>query len=1010
MDNTFNLDETTGIDEPLIAGTYRLIGKMGSGGGGIVYLGEHIRLGKRVVLKADKRPITTKPEVLRREVDALKNLSHTYIPQVYDFIVENDIVYTVMDYIDGESFDRPLARGERYTQAEVVEWAQQLLEAIEYLHAQPPYGILHADIKPANIMRTPQGDVRLIDFNIALALGEEGAVAVGRSFGYASPEHYGQGLSGSNSIQADEPSYINTILDPTMRSPSSSGSSGSSTSKKVLLDKRSDIYSLGATLYHLLSGERPQGGVAEVKPLSAKSINPEVAIIIAKAMNPNPDQRWQSATEMLQAFRQLRENDPRVKRHKRRIITSVAISVFLLLLGGYTAFYGQRLMVEQEAILAMQILEEEAAIAIQQAEDEAALASQQAEEAASVAQQAEEEAYFAQREAELQAALVFAGLSGTALQNGDIASAINYALAALPTEDNAFTPPLTAEAQFALAGALGIYDISDGFKSHGIIELPSAPFYVTLSPNGRVAAFVHASGVSLHDTYTAELIALLPGGTSALSQAVFLNDNTLIYAGQVVRAFDISSRQELWAGGNATAIAVSANGTRVATIYRDSSYARIYNAATGELLYIMDFNGKHQHVVVNDVFANPNNNLLALNEDGTWLGVSFACGSLWIYDLTEAEYHIDIFDNGSGFLRYSGGFYGSHFAFSATQQGESVFAVICTVEIEQTGGFSSASPFNVLVDNYGVAVQTQNILVRIHPVTGVQTALVTTAENITGFATSSTHTVISIRDGFLFFDDNAQHLSSHENNHDTAFVQVAGEMALLGSRDTPIVRIMRLENHADANVFSFDPSLDLVEARISADRTTIMLFTFNRFRLFNIAYGEMIAEVVIPNAAQVFDQQFHRSGMDSYLEVIFNDGWRKFYCAMSGDLLREYMGDLPDLTFFEEFFTDTLHITSELHGVPRAYCIVTGDFVRELERDAYLTYVTQAGDYIVTQYITARGYVFGVLLNANGEALAYLPHLVDVKGTSLFFKYPTGNVRESRIFHINELIEFARSH
>ena len=996
MEN-FNVSEITGFDTPLIAGTYRLIGKMGSGGGGIVYLGEHIRLGKRVVLKADKRPLTTRPEVLRREVDALKNLSHTYIPQVYDFVVENDIVYTVMDYIDGESFDRPLERGERYTQAEVVEWAQQLLEAIEYLHSQPPYGILHADIKPANIMRTPQGDVRLIDFNIALALGEEGAVAVGRSFGYASPEHYGQSLTGSKNIHANEPSYINTILDPSIRTPSSSASSGSSSSKKVLLDKRSDIYSLGATLYHLLSGERPQNGAIEVKPLSTKSINPQVANIIAKAMNPDPDQRWQSATEMLNAFRQLRENDPRVKRHKRRVIASVAVSVLLLLLGGYTAFHGQRLMVEQETMLAMQILEEEAA-----------LAAQQAEEANLAAQQAEEEAYLAQREAELQAALVFASLSGVALQSGDIAAAIGYALAALPTEDNAFAPPLTAEAQFALTGALGIYDLSDGFKSHRTIELPSAPFYVALSPNGRTSAFVHASGVSLFDTYAAEHIALLPGGTSALSEAVFVSDTKLIYAGQVIRAFDIATRQELWTGGNATAIALSGNGAMVATVYRNSTYARVYNTATGDLLHIIDFDGKHQHVIVNDVFANPNNNLLALNEDGTWLGVSFACGSLWIYDLTEAADHIDIFDDESGFTRFSGGFFGNYFAFSATKPGDSVFAVVCTVEIEQTGGFSSASPFNVVVDSYGIAVQTQNLLVRIHPVTGVQTALVTTPENITGFAASSTHTVISTRDDFLFFDSSAQHLSSHENNHDTTFVQIAGEMALLGSRDTPIVRIMRLQNHADANIFTFDPSLDLVEARISADRATIMFFTFNRFRLFNMMTGEMTTEVAIPNAAQVFDQQFHRSGMDSYLEVTFNDGWRQFYCATNGALLREYMGDLPDLTFFEEFFTDTLHITSELHGVPRAYCIVTGDFMRELERDAYLTYVTQAGDYIVTQYITARGYVFGILLNANGESLAYLPHLVDVKGNSLFFKYPTGNVRESRIFHINELIELAR--
>ena len=83
-----------------------MLGKLGSGGGGNVYLARHIRLDKKVVLKADKRKITTPPELLRREVDVLKNLRHPNIPQVYDFFVENDTVYTVMDYIQGESLDK----------------------------------------------------------------------------------------------------------------------------------------------------------------------------------------------------------------------------------------------------------------------------------------------------------------------------------------------------------------------------------------------------------------------------------------------------------------------------------------------------------------------------------------------------------------------------------------------------------------------------------------------------------------------------------------------------------------------------------------------------------------------------------------------------------------------------------------------------------------------------------------------------------------------------------------
>ena len=179
------------MENKVIASAYEIIKEIGAGGGGIVYLGRHIRLNKDIVLKADKRSLTKNPDDLRREVDALKNLSHTYIPQVYDFVREDGIVYTVMDYIRGESLDKYLKSGERFPQKQMVKWSCQLLEALAYLHNYPPYGILHSDIKPANIMVTPQGDIRLIDFNIAQVLEGEGAVRVGRSRGYASPEHYG---------------------------------------------------------------------------------------------------------------------------------------------------------------------------------------------------------------------------------------------------------------------------------------------------------------------------------------------------------------------------------------------------------------------------------------------------------------------------------------------------------------------------------------------------------------------------------------------------------------------------------------------------------------------------------------------------------------------------------------------------------------------------------------------------------------------------------------------------
>lgn len=121
------------------------------------------------------------------------------------------------------------------------------------------------------------------------------------------------------------------------------------------------------------------------------------------------------------------------------------------------------------------------------------------------------------------------------------------------------------------------------------------------------------------------------------------------------------------------------------------------------------------------------------------------------------------------------------------------------------------------------------------------------------------------------------------------------------------------------------------------------------------------------------------------------------------------MEEKPNLDLYEEFFTDTLRIESPLHGTPAAYNRKTGKLVRQLEEDAYLTYVTQAGENIVVQYVTADGYCFGQLLNENCEILADLPYLCDIVGETLIFDYPTGNMRKVRIYNINELIDMAQN-
>jgi serine/threonine protein kinase len=1045
--------------------------EIGSGGGGVVYLGRHMRLDKQVVLKADRRKLNAKPETLRREVDALKNLSHTYIPQVYDFISDGETVYTVMDFIEGESFDRLLKHGERFAQSSVAEWARQLLEALCYLHGRPPHGILHSDIKPANVMLTPQGDIRLIDFNIALALGESGAVAVGRSHGYASPEHYSADfLSGSNTGQSAGPAPCaatdlpetekmedgdKTAPDPRLAETEvlsaqasaapagvfpSSGSSGTTGRKTVVLDVRSDIYGLGATLYHLLTGVRPARNAADVKPLTYGEYSPRIADIINKAMSPDPDLRYQSAEAMLADFRRLHEDDPRTKRQKRGTLRAAVLLTAAFLISGLASFTG-----------------------------------------------------LGQTE-RLQAAYASAEYAADALDAGDVPSALRLALGALPDKTGIFAPPRPARAQETLAAALGVYDLSDGYRPFRTLELPSPPFRIAISENGGMAAAVCADGIAVFRTDTAETVAKLPPAKSALAGAEFIGDSLLVYAGENgLCAYDTAGLKPLWTGRPATEIAVSADGRTVAAVYRDEGFATVYGVADGTEKAVVKFDGRKQRVTVNDTFANPNDNLLALSGDGGMLAVSFDDGSLSVFGLSDGNKLMDLTD-ASEFTHFEGGFSGGFFAFSATGVSDSVFAAVDMREAVQTGGFRSDGYFGVLAGEDGVFVSSDNIVVRIDPETGEQREIAYTEGDVTGFAHDARHTVVATGDGsFAVYDPEEGEISKYNTGAPCDFVRIAGDFALAGGRDTPVLRMVKLESRADARVLVYDASYGHDEARVNADATRAMLFSYYGFRLYDMA-GRLLAETEIPDAALVYDQQYGKksgnlsvlykdalriySGLDGALifeetglastffapygiSVFGRDGRLRLIDADTGGVLSEgeaegefaaHCGMTVDGAFLagrellgaaetgdgflfaagdgktgavyddkgrelfgftmegkgEAFFTSDALIVSPEHGTPAAYRLGSGKKISDLEKDAYLAYVTETDRGTVSEYVSADGGRFGVLLDAGYGAVARLPGITDVTGDRLLFDYGKGSLREGRIYSIYELIDMAK--
>lgn len=1073
----------------IIGTTYEIIGKIGSGGGGNVFLANHLRLGKKVVLKADKRKITARPELLRREVDTLKDLSHSYIPQVYDFFVEGDIVYTVMDYIEGESLDKPLKRGEKFSQPQVIKWARQLLEALCYLHSpihgEPPRGFVHSDIKPANLMRTRDGNICLIDFNIALALGEENVV--GCSAGYASPEHYGLDFSmvgGMTDTQTDKQTETvpgvetetvsdvetETVLDTgtetmsgnvskpsgmatgSLSGSSSRWSSGSSI-KKIVPDVRSDIYSTGATLYHLLCGKRPAKHAKDVVPLSEKEFSPQIVAIISKAMNPNPNLRYQSAEEMLEAFSDLHKKDPRTKRLKRnnRIAYTAIGACFAL--GAVSAFIGLK---------RIQVVESR---------------------------------------------LKLVEYSQGALEGGDGQEALRLALETVPEKSGPLTPAYIPQSQKALTDALGVYDLADGFKRYKVVELPSNPLMMCIAPDGKTAACVYEGFVAVFDTEAAEIVATLPAETSALAEVRYLDDDRIVYAGRDgIAVYDIAREREIWSGRLVTAIAVSQDGKTVAAIYKEETFATVYDANDGRVKCEVDFQGKYQSVAENDGFANPNDNLLALNEDGTLLAVSFEDGSLQIFDLEDLQNvgtsaagedlpgtgedtgedsrdtgagtgnadsrvrgaSLKILDETLGYTNFDGGFYGKYFAFSAgmnraamreetadlsgTESGvdaqastnarKCIVAVIDTEAKTQVGGFESDGYCKVATDENGIYLQRNNVLVKMNPLTGEQEPLVDMTGGIRSFDTDGVNTVAATVDKLLFFNENARPAGSFEEDGTGEFVQTANGVAVSGSLNSPVIRILRHENQAGAEVFHYDASYEHAEARLSADEKTVMLFSYRGFRICG-GNGTVIAEVEIPDAGQVYDQQYVRDDEGERLEVTYNDGTMLVYDGQTGEMISdgkdgevskpgedgraseaERVSDGKDdevskpgedgrasgakMDADEEYFTDAYKIVAPLHGTPTVYDRESGELVCELEKDAYLTYVTEVGDCIITQYAATDGSYYGILLNGKCEVLAELPYLCDVVGEDLYFDYPTGSVRKTHIYNMEELLTLAR--
>lgn len=285
----------------LVDGRYKILRKLGQGGAGCVYLAENIRLHN---LWAIKEVIKAKAEgdALIAESSILTNLRHPGLPAVIDVIDTPESYLIVMEYIEGQSLDKVLDSQGACAQADVVRWGQQLCDVLGYLHTQNP-PIIYRDMKPANIMLKPDGNVVLIDFGIARKFDQHKNrdTSLLGTYGYAAPEQY----------KGDKQT-----------------------------DARSDIYSLGVTLYHLVTGRDPCIPPYGINPL--KSIDPSLSSkldnVIKKCTALEPEDRYSTAAELKQYLASVvsksGEKVKKVRSSKPKLWIAIAI---LLIVTGVAA-------------------------------------------------------------------------------------------------------------------------------------------------------------------------------------------------------------------------------------------------------------------------------------------------------------------------------------------------------------------------------------------------------------------------------------------------------------------------------------------------------------------------------------------------------------------------------------------------------------------------------------------------------------------------------------------------
>ena len=294
----------------IVANKYQIIRQIGKGGMSRVFLAVDLHLNKQWAIKEIKKTANTKNnEIIENslvaEANLMKDLDYPALPRIVDIIDDGQTLCVVMDYVEGESLDKILKQYGKQSEEDVINWAIQLCGTLDYLHS---HNIIYRDMKPANIMVNSEGNVKVIDFGIAREYKEGGTsdtVIMGTP-GYAPPEQY---------------------------------------DRNQQTDARSDIFALGMTMHHLVTGIDPRSPDYRYQPV--RKIDPTLSegieASIDKCVKSHPEDRYQNCVEMIYDLQHpdLITKAFRDKLKKRlRVFAALSIMSIVFLLGALATRIG----------------------------------------------------------------------------------------------------------------------------------------------------------------------------------------------------------------------------------------------------------------------------------------------------------------------------------------------------------------------------------------------------------------------------------------------------------------------------------------------------------------------------------------------------------------------------------------------------------------------------------------------------------------------------------------------